>query len=66
MASSQNGIKVQDDADDMSEKEAPLRLSLRERLRHFTWTWFTMTMATGGIANVLHTGTLSQSVVGAA
>lgn len=55
MASSQNGIKIQDDADDMSEKEGPLRLSLRERLRHFTWTWFTMTMATGGIANVLHT-----------
>lgn len=32
------------------------RLSWRERIRHFTWTWFTMTMATGGIANVLYTG----------
>ncbi|KAL8774523.1 MAG: hypothetical protein Q9209_000896 [Squamulea sp. 1 TL-2023] len=32
------------------------RLHWRERIRHYTWTFFTMTMATGGIANVLHTG----------
>lgn len=32
------------------------RLHWRERIRHFTWTFFTMTMATGGIANVLYTG----------
>ncbi|ORY17762.1 voltage-dependent anion channel-domain-containing protein [Clohesyomyces aquaticus] len=31
------------------------KLSWRERIRHFTWTWFTMTMATGGVANVLYT-----------
>lgn len=28
----------------------------KERIRHYTWTFFTMTMATGGIANVLYAG----------
>jgi hypothetical protein len=31
-------------------------LHFKERIRHFTWTWFTMTMATGGVANVLYSG----------
>ncbi|KAI4139816.1 MAG: hypothetical protein LQ341_004072 [Variospora aurantia] len=31
------------------------RLQWNERLKHYTWTFFTMTMATGGIANVLYT-----------
>lgn len=26
------------------------RLSIRERLRHFTWAWYTLTMSTGGLA----------------
>ena len=39
-------------------------LHWRERIRHFTWTFFTMTMATGGIANVIYEGTcgLLQSI----
>ena len=31
-------------------------LEWKVRIRHFTWTFFTMTMATGGIANVLFAG----------
>lgn len=30
-------------------------LSWKKRIHHFTWSYFTMTMATGGIANVLWT-----------
>jgi hypothetical protein len=42
-----------------AQGEEEQKLCMRERIRHFTWTWFTMTMATGGIANVLYSGTLS-------
>lgn len=31
----------------------PGAISLRERLHHFTWAWFTLTMSTGGIALLL-------------
>ncbi|EGZ70553.1 hypothetical protein NEUTE2DRAFT_158935 [Neurospora tetrasperma FGSC 2509] len=30
------------------------KVSLRDRITCYQWTWFTMTMATGGVANVLH------------
>lgn len=31
-------------------------LSWRKRIRHVTWAYFTLTMATGGLANVLYAG----------
>lgn len=37
-------------------------LHFKERIRHFTFTWFTMTMATGGVANVLYQGEYSYSI----
>lgn len=29
------------------------KISLRERISHFTWAWFTLTMSTGGISNLI-------------
>ncbi|KAF2748223.1 hypothetical protein M011DRAFT_400985 [Sporormia fimetaria CBS 119925] len=44
----------EDASDARSLEEHPAKIGFRGRIRHFTWTWFTMTMATGGIANVLY------------
>lgn len=38
-------------------------LTFKGRVRHFTWTWFTMSMATGGVANVLYTSVSLQFIL---
>ena len=30
------------------------RLGIRERLAHFTWAWYTLTMSTGGLSLLIH------------
>lgn len=32
------------------QPQKQMKLSYRERLRHFTWAWYTLTMSTGGLA----------------
>ncbi|PGH29618.1 hypothetical protein GX50_07626 [[Emmonsia] crescens] len=54
-----NGMKATNgfnDAVDTSlpSDDWPLELPWKERIRHFTWAFFTLTMATGGLANVLY------------
>lgn len=44
-----NGVHPHNDSD-----YSAVSLSWKQRIRHFTWAFFTLTMATGGIANVLH------------
>lgn len=57
-----DGLEDSASADTSSQREdfsdtSSFHLSWKKRIHHFTWSYFTMTMATGGIANVLWTST---------
>jgi hypothetical protein len=38
------------------KRTASGKLGWKKRIRHITWAYFTLTMATGGLANVLYEG----------
>ncbi len=44
------------DGDNGRACDSTSTVTWKDRLQHFTWTFFTMTMATGGIANTLRAG----------
>ncbi|KAF4625133.1 hypothetical protein G7Y89_g13036 [Cudoniella acicularis] len=55
------------DANNQQSKESDMeggveKFGIRDRISCFTWTWYTMTMATGGIANVLHSRTILTNI----
>lgn len=52
-----NGAVAKIPSKQLSE-DWPLKLSWKERIRHLTWGFFTLTMATGGLANALYAGQL--------
>ena len=45
-----------DHSDVLKEWDPPEKLSFKQRVKHVTWAYFTITMATGGIANVISVG----------
>jgi hypothetical protein len=49
----EEAIEIQSTPIDHKEEAALGSVSLRDRLRHFTFAWYAMTMSTGGVAFVL-------------
>lgn len=45
----------------VNETEKVGAVSIKQRVACFQWTWYTSTMATGGIANVLASSTLYKA-----
>jgi hypothetical protein len=55
-------VEPNSSSEDEAPKESPQKLSIKQRLKHTTWAWFTLVMATGGVASVLHSGMRSGAV----
>lgn len=50
----------EDMENDQDSSAQPKQLSWKQRVKHVTWAWFTMSMATGGIASVISQGRSSN------
>lgn len=55
VSTSLHNVQEEMEIDQLADTE-PKRLSWRQRMKHVTWAWFTMSMATGGIASVIFSG----------
>lgn len=55
-AETQDSSPVKEQTKEQENEDTPTqsKVGIRDRVGCLTWTWFTLTMATGGIANVLH------------
>lgn len=56
------GFEQQDDDTPSGAPEVVTNLSIRQRLKHVTWAWFTLVMATGGVASTLRAGRQAPSI----
>ncbi|ETN46672.1 uncharacterized protein HMPREF1541_00858 [Cyphellophora europaea CBS 101466] len=53
-ASAVDHVEPGEDGASIVPSEENMHLSIRQRLKHVTWAWFTLVMATGGVASTLH------------
>lgn len=53
-------IALDDLVSKVEKTRTPKVVGIKDRIACFQWTWFTSTMATGGVANVLASGKHSQ------
>jgi hypothetical protein len=51
-----NGVNGLRSVSPLPASRWPENLRWKERIQHFTWTYFTLTMATGGLASTIHSG----------